>query len=321
MLLAIIAGLVMWESLLLHQGCCSAREAMELSVLQEEETVPVSSVLGNDMADSSAAHMYTGAYQVSVHLAHLSAQHEPDTPVPAVVSIKGLLDQLTNTLHIAQRVVYMERTTHNNVPHTQLSQPLSKVWHYGFQVLGLCDWLFQLSLQDLYRGGPHVSWNSLISVATAVSARINNPDLHHPLPPALRHDGSHPTNPRDDSAHEQGHSNGLLQWQIERLQTSDLPSPVSILHAYPPPPPDLQQWDTFYHDSCPVTLGKQTSTDARPWFERVTLPSPPQVGATREQVEAYVAETEAQLGASFYALAPVPAAIGHRPKPWVSNTF
>jgi hypothetical protein len=319
--LTIVAGLVMWLSLLLHQGCCSAREEIQLSVSQQKGKAPVSSVIGNDMADTMAFHMYTGAHQLTVDLAQKSAQHEPGTYSSTLASIRELLDQLRTTLNAAQRVVYVRRETHNNVPHTYLAQPLSEVWGCGFQIARLCDQLVDLSLQDSCKNSAHVSLNSLISMTTAVSARINNPDFSHPLPSALRHaEGLHTELGDDHMTHE------LLEWQKEHLQALDLPSAASILQAFPPPPPELQQWTTFHTISCPVSLGKQMPAYwfdpcFKPWFppwcERVELPSSPEASAPADQVEAYVAETKAQLGASFHALAPVAAAINHRPKPWV----
>jgi hypothetical protein len=186
------------------------------------------------------------------------------------------------------------------------------VYHHGVQVSWLNGRLTRLGLQDSDTDSGQVSLHTLISVATTIAAEVNNPKLCGYLPPALKHAGGFHTGLSEGS-------DQLLPWQKDHLLALAPPLPASILHAFAPPPPDLKQWATFCSNSCPVSLGKQPSADVRPWFERVTLPSPPQAGATREQVEAYVAETKAQLGASFYALAPVAAAMSHRRKPWVGN--
>jgi hypothetical protein len=321
---ALIAGLIMWVALCLHQGCYAIMKAMQLSVspapMNQKQTAPVSSLTGIEKVDSMAFQLYTSAHQLSAKLAQMSVEHEPDTCSFAPANIKELLVQLRDTLSAANAVVRSMGSTTSDGLHISRTPALLKAWYHGNKIAGLCGRLKRLSSQNVCEDNGQVSFNSLVSVATTISAETNNPDLYHPLPPALKQAGSlHTELEGDHMTHERGHSEQLLQWQKEHLTALDLPSPASILHAFPPPPPDLQQWATFYHNSCPVSLGRQPSTAAKPWFEWVQLPSPLQANSAGEQVEAFVTETKAQLGGSFYALAPVAAAISHRPKTWVGT--
>jgi hypothetical protein len=174
----------------------------------------------------------------------------------------------------------------------------------------------------------------------------------------LLHRGTHSEGIRDKKgAGDDGErNNGAQGPQLDLLQGLDFPTPSSLLRTFPPPPADKAQWATFYHNCCPVRCGLPTnlaqprsltqdvtpdhvevpgddanrgvyfsSTDSEEPADPSDKPpteglSPsPEAGASPAKVASYVTQTESQLGPSFYALAPVEAAIAQRSPPWVGE--
>jgi hypothetical protein len=155
----------------------------------------------------------------------------------------------------------------------------------------------------------------LIAMELQAATRSLRGSLHTPLPPALRLEPGLPVEREPEQVHNQDNSSELLPWQQEYLDALLTFSPTSILHASPPPPSDPGP----YIFALPRPVEQPSAGSARPWFDRVQLPPPPPAGAPAQEVAAYLSESKAQLGLSFHALAPVAAAISHRPEPWVSE--
>jgi hypothetical protein len=338
--LAVSAGLAMHVALSLHQACPAAIEELNQRLARQRvashRALTTTSLLEIREFDARACRLYTDAHRVLARLTDMCDQPEALNATEALAQMGHVILQLTDICKSAYRTPTLTHALHD---HTVLSS-LRKAMEYSNRMSELCARSAGPScsdgpVQDSRKFLGKASFNSVISAASAMQASIWNLDLwssglppvlelgsifYSSMPPALDL-GSVPGSgsgvgcvPEQSSS-----SDGLLPWQQQYVDALLTFSPTSILQAFPPPPADPAEWATFYHDCCPVSLGKQPLAlqVVEPWFQRVQLPHPPETRASAQEVAAYVSETKAQLGASFYALAPVAAAISHRPEPWV----
>jgi hypothetical protein len=148
------------------------------------------------------------------------------------------------------------------------------------------------------------------------------------LHPALEHtDGMDWSLERDDYLARKR----LIDLENPQIGASlQFPTPFSLLRTFPPAPADSAQWSaSFFTNCCPVRPQLRVRRGLLRMYgdgvvhkhenKKVITPEPPAVGASAEDVAAYVCQAESQLGPLLHAVAPVAAAITQRPWPWVGG--
>jgi hypothetical protein len=269
--------------------------------------------------DSNAHRLYIDAHRFLVRLGDMYAQPGALNLTEALAQVGHVIQQL---IDLDRSAFHVQRTVADRYGMNQYAL-FSSLYESEMDAIGISELcarsIGRISSDGPGKGSETPSFNSILSAATAMRADIDSFNLWGPrLPPAVRlGSGVHSEIDADFVPGQSSSNDGLLPWQQEYLDALLSFSPTSILGAFPPPPADPPDWATFYHNCSPVSLGKQPSALVQSSFLRVQLPPPPQVGASAQEVAAYVSETKAQLGVSFHALAPVAAAISHRPEPWV----
>jgi hypothetical protein len=328
--LAVSAALAMYVALGVHQACLPAVEELlnwraAPSSCFSLKAHMSSSLLDIKELDLRTYRVYTDAHRMLARLATMYVQPGALDLTEALAEREQVLEQLTDIGTAAPKLWGIVAARHGLNMYT-LFNSLPIAAGSSKSISELCArsvGLPQFGCSDKPgRGNTTASFNSIISAATAMRANRDNFDQCYPweerLPPALELDRAVAIALEVNHVREQSSSSeGLLPWQQQYLDALLTFSPTSILQAFPPPPADPADWANFYHNCCPVRLGRRASTLDEPWFPSVQLPPSPPAASSAQEVAAYVSETKAQLGVSFHALAPVAAAISHRPEPWV----